>query len=138
MYGYTKAMEAAGAVILASEAFGSYQGDWWAKVTYEGRTYWVHGSYGSCSGCDAYQSEFDYNGPQCDEHKYEEGSPEQLACEACKLAAVAYQEKLADFGRSYLVGGEMTQEEAEKSAAQNIEWDSDAPAMLEFLKSNAI
>jgi len=58
--GYRTAMEAAGATVLAYESFGSYQGDWFALVVYGGKTFWVHGSYGSCSGCDAFCAEFDF------------------------------------------------------------------------------
>ena len=48
---YCQALEAAGAKILQFKSFGSYQGDWWAKVEYNGEIGWVAGSYGSCSGC---------------------------------------------------------------------------------------
>jgi len=58
--GYFEALEAAGAQVLASQTFGSYQGDWFAKVNYNGSTAWVHGCYGSCSGCDAFCAEFDF------------------------------------------------------------------------------
>ena len=58
---YQEALEAAGATVHAFEFFGSYQGDWWAKVTYNGETGWVHGSYGSCSGCDAFEAEFGFS-----------------------------------------------------------------------------
>lgn len=136
--GYHEAMEAAGAQVLAFESFGSYQGDWFAKVVFEGRTFWVHGCFGSCSGCDAFQAEFDYDeGKTCSEHRYEDGTPEQLACEECKQAAPKYQQKLAEFGRSYL-NHDMTQDEAEKYASQNLEWDSDASEMLTFVQTNKL
>jgi hypothetical protein len=137
--GYFEALKAAGAKLLASSTFGSYQGDWFAKVVYQGRTFWVHGSYGSCSYCDAFQSEFDYAaGDTCDEHKYEGDSPESKACEACKAAPATYQAKLAAFGLGYLTSGDMTQAEAEALASRNLEWDEDATEMLTFVQANAI
>jgi len=135
---YKMAMERAGAEILAFQSFGSYQGDWLAKVKYEGRTYWVHGNYGSCSGCDAFQAEFGYDDREhCAEHCYEQ-STDHSDCEACKQALKSYYDRLSSFGKCYLVRGEMTQEEAEKYASKHLEWDADAQEMLDFLKANAI
>lgn len=56
---YEETLELAGATVHIFQEFGSYQGDWWARVTYNGVTGWVTGSYGSCSGCDAFHGEFD-------------------------------------------------------------------------------
>jgi hypothetical protein len=128
---YCEAMEAAGAEVLCYESFGSYQGDWWAKVTYEGNTFWVHGSYGSCSGCDAFEAEFWYcNEGTCDKHRYED---EQPSCEKCRVAKEDFNTRLADFGKSYLVGGEYTQEEAEKYSTDK--WCG-GEGQLEFLQAN--
>lgn len=114
---YCEAMEAAGAEVLAFQEFGSYQGDWWALVKYEGESGWVHGYYGSCSGCDAFQGEFDYSDQdQCSDHKYEYPKPE--SCTECDKAKIVYQEKLAAFGKSYVFGGIMTQAEAEKESRE--------------------
>lgn len=125
---------------MGYEEFGSCQGDWWAKVEYEGRTFWVHGSFGSCSSCDSFQAEFDYvyEADLCKEHQFCKGEEEQVACEDCKTAAPEYNKRLADFGRSYLTSGDMTQEEAEKSAAEHFDWDGEATKMVEFLKKNKI
>ncbi len=132
---YQRALEAAGAEVLSFGEFGSYQGEWWAKVRVNGQEGWVNGSYGSCSGCDSFQAEFGWDDDgSCDEHRWEANPPQD--CKDCKRAAVVYQEKLADFGRPY-VEGLMTQDEAEKSAARNIEWDSDAEPMLAYVKANA-
>jgi hypothetical protein len=135
--GYQSAMEAAGAEVLLFKQFGSYQGDWWAKVRFDGKEYWVHGSYGSCSGCDAFEAEFDYSEENCDEHRYEYGDV-VATCEACATAKTAHVAKLAKFGHGYLVGNEYTQEEAEKSASENLEWDSDAQEMITFIRDNPI
>lgn len=75
---YESALEAAGAKVLAFETFGDYQGTWVAKVEYNGEVGYVEGSYGSCSGCDAFEGEFGYCDP----------SPEALAA----------------FGKAYLDG----------------------------------
>ena len=50
---YELALEEAGAKVLEFQSFGSFQGEWWAKVEYNGEIGWVAGCYGSCSGCDA-------------------------------------------------------------------------------------
>jgi hypothetical protein len=113
--GYAKSMVAAGAVVHKKAEFGSYQGDWWALVTFSGKTGWVNGSYGSCSGCDAFESEFGYG---------DEDQPD-------------YHDRLKAFGLGYL-DNILDQETAEKEAARNIEWDFDAEEMLQYLKANAI
>lgn len=76
---YQSALEAAGAEVIQFEYFGSYQGDWLALVRVDGALGVVEGWYGSCSYCDAFESEFGYS---------ESGED--------------YQERLADFGRGYL------------------------------------
>jgi hypothetical protein len=110
-YSYDGALKAAGAEVHTFESFGTYQGDWWAKVTYKGKTGWVHGWFGSCSGCDAFEAEFGWDDPT--------------------------NEQLATFGVQYL--DELwTQEEAEKDASEDLSWDMDAKDMLEFIKQNKI
>lgn len=113
--GYIKALEAAGASVIAYEQFGSYQGEWWAKVSYEGCIQYVNGAFGSCSYCDAFESEFGYA------EEDEEG----------------YQERLSDFGRTYLEGCSYSLEEAIEQASRYSSWDSEAKDMVEWLKANA-
>lgn len=134
---YQEALEAAGAKIVAFEQFGSYQGDWWALVnTPDGRWGWINGSYGSCSGCDAFEAEFGWGGQQyCTRHEYGRNILLGEECEDCTKAALDHTEKLAAFGMEYL-DGVMTQEEAEIQAGRNLEWDSDAQEMLAFVKAN--
>lgn len=122
---YLEAMEAAGAKVKAFEEFGSYQGDWWALVEYEGRRGWVTGSYGSCSGCDAFEAEFSW----CDRETFNdatgkyEPNPE-------------YPAKLAAFGRDYLQ--EIKSDQAAiNEAARNLEWDCDAEPMVKFIADRA-
>lgn len=138
MSDYQTALEAAGAEVLCFESFGSYQGDWWAKVVYNGEIFWVHGHFGSCSGCDSFQAEFGYNYGNCKEHYYLYDYDRDAAqCPECALAKVEYQTKLAEFGKSYLNFG-YTQIEAEKSASENLDWDMNAQEMVDFIKKNAI
>jgi len=110
LFSYQGSLKAAGAKVHAFEEFGDYQGTWWAKVTYNGKTGWVSGGYGSCSGCDAFQGEFVYG--------------------------EAHPEELAKFGESYL-DPIMTQEEAIKQASENLSWDYEAEELVKFLKDNA-
>ena len=118
---YQECLEKAGATIVAFQQFGSYQGEWWAKVVLpDGRRGWINGAYGSCSGCDAFESE--------------------IGCGEWDDEAMTYKpipnERLADFGRRYL-DGLMTQGEAIEKAAENIKWDTDAEEMVAFLRDNA-
>lgn len=107
---YEEALEAAGAKIIAFEAFGSYQGEWIAKV---GEDKYVTGSYGSCSGCDAFEAEFDWDDEEKDD----------------------YKERLAAFGKSYL-DSYSTKEELLKLFKEQAEWDSDAESIIIWLERN--
>jgi hypothetical protein len=133
---YIESLQAAGATVLQEKFFGSYQGDWLALVIYGGKTFWVHGSYGSCSGCDAFCAEFDFDGDDngCDEHRYDKVA----TCTDCQARSADYQRRLADFGRGYLTSGEMTQAEVEKSVSEHLDWDSEAQDMVDFVKEHAI
>lgn len=84
---YRSALVAAGATVLNYEAFGSYQGTWLAFVEYNGEKGIVEGSYGSCSGCDAFEAEFGWSLYD------EENTPEQKE---------ALSQRLAEFGKRYL------------------------------------
>lgn len=130
---YRESLEAAGATVHQFKEFGSYQGDWWAKVTVDGKDGWINGSYGSCTGCDSFQAEFGWDDePQCGDHRY---GPEVKDCQLCDAMAKVYRIKLAQFGKRY-TDNVLTQEEAEKEAAANLEWDSDAAEMLSWIKAN--
>jgi hypothetical protein len=129
---YRTALEAAGATVHEFESFGSYQGDWWALVTYEGQSGWINGSYGSCSGCDAFEAEFGWSDDKCPDHRYEYDPP---SCTACDAKKEEYDARLALFGRGYL-DGIMSQAVAIEQASRNLEWDSDAPEMVEFIKAH--
>lgn len=134
MSGYQEALQAAGAEVLAFQEFGSYQGDWIAKVTYGGQTGYVTGSYGSCSGCDAFQGEFDFSrNRECEDHRYMSKCD---ACEVCDAASADYDRRLREFGEGYL-GDVLTQEQAEAFASRNWDWDTDAQEMVEWVKAQA-
>lgn len=128
---YEEALEAAGAVVHAFGQFGDYQGTWWAKVTYNGEVGWTNGSYGSCSGCDAFEAEFGFTDRGCDEHR---DSPRPEDCLDCKQVEDAYNIRLADFGRSYLDDMLWTTEKALEEASRNLEWDSEAKDVVKFIK----
>lgn len=112
MSGYKEALEAAGATVHAYEAFGSYQGDWLAHVTYNGITGLVRGSYGSCSYCDAFESEFDYDADK-DPH---------------------YMTKLAAFGAQYLTDIQ-TPDKLYTEFAEQSSWDMDAQEVVDWIKN---
>lgn len=110
-YGYEAALEAAGATVLRFEQFGSYQGDWLAQV---GPDAYVRGSYGSCSGCDAFEAEFGFDEKRAD-----------------------YQTRLAAFGKEYL-DTTYTRDELVKEFTKQSTWDMDAKEILTWLKAETL
>ena len=88
---YESALEAAGAVVHEFKHFGDYQGSWYALVTYKGEQGWISGSYGSCSGCDAFEAEFGWS---------VRDQPD-------------YQCKLKSFGEGYLGGIYSTEQQVQ-------------------------
>lgn len=130
---YEDALRAAGANVLAFETFGSYQGDWFAVVEYNGERGFVHGYYGSCSGCDALKAAFSWSPDTCDEHRYKHDSQ----CADCIRAKQKYEKELADFGRSEIEGeGLLTFDAALALATRNSEWDMDAEEMASWLRNH--
>ncbi len=121
MSDYEGAFTAAGAEVLVARYFGSYQGDCWVKVRYQGQTGWLNFSYGSCSGCDSYEASMSWEPDKTTE-------PAEHA---------AWLVKLADFGKTYL-SDMLTQEQAEAKAAENDGWDMTAEEMVAWLKSEAV
>jgi hypothetical protein len=100
---YKNALKAAGANILEFQSFGDWQGSWAALVEYNGERGWVQGSFGSCTHCDAFQAEFGW-----DDDKDED-----------------YQQRLANFGQTYLNLLESTDYTARKFE-RDASWDVEA------------
>jgi hypothetical protein len=135
---YADALRAAGATVHDFASFGTWQGEWWAKVTLpDGRTGFVGGSFGSCSHCDAFQSEFGDAEPRCADHRYQwKATPETEACAACAIAAADYQVRLVAFGAEYL-DNLQTADAALVEARRNLSWDGGAEAMVAWLEARA-
>lgn len=125
---YKQALEAAGAVVVEYEQFGTYQGDWFALVDYNGERGWVRGSYGSCSGCDAFDAEFGYNYGRCARHQYRDGGD----CADCVQARADYDRRLAEFGRSYLEPLRAT-DDIRSELAKDARWDLEAEEALKWI-----
>ena len=112
--GYVRALEAAGAEVLAYREFSEYEGTawqyeggaWTAKVTYRGDTGYVFGLYGHYPNGDAFDNEFG----DC----------------------IDNVERLREFGESYL-SDIKTQEEAEELAAEYADWDGERKDMLDWV-----
>ncbi len=133
---YELALEEAGAKVLEFKSFGSYQGDWWAKVEYNGEIGWIAGSYGSCSGCDAFEAEFGYGSEHCDEHRWTYVEVVTDSCSECIEERNHFKKKLASFGKVYL-DTLYTHKEAIKEAGRYSDWDSDAHDMVQWITENA-
>ena len=125
--GYTSALKAAGIDVLLFKHFGSYQGDWWAKVVVGNETGWIHGSFGSCSECDAFQAEVGYE-PFSSKDDPDLTEEERREWED-------YDARLKQFGESY-ISSFVTKEEAIKIASVNLDWDHEAEGMVNFIKNN--
>ena len=119
MSDYSDALRAAGCEIIGYQEFGSYSGDWFAKVRYDGEVFWLHDYYGSCSVCDALQADMGYE-------PWNDDAPEEWA---------DYNKRLAEWGARYLEPQErLTYEQALKVASENIDWDADAQDMVNWLQ----
>lgn len=111
-YGYEGALQAAGCEVLDFKEFGSYQGEWLACVKTNGIIGVVEGWYGSCSGCDAFEAEFGWDGKE---------TPD-------------YEHRLKSFGEGYLpaLPFEHYIVQFEKRVKES-EWDDEALDMLKTL-----
>lgn len=106
---YRELAEAVCEEVYCFGEFGSYQGDWWAKIKYNGQIGWIHGYYGTCAYCDWLSANY-------------------------KLSEKKLKQ---EFITEYL-DNILNQEQAEKEASRNIDWDLDAQDMLNFIKNNTI
>lgn len=102
---YKSALIAAGAEVLEFQEFGSYSGQWFAKVCYNGETGWVHSWYGSCTMCDQFQAEFD-------------------SCYDSQELPEDYNKRLADFGKTFL-GGILPAEHFLPELDEDSDWDEE-------------
>ena len=130
--GYKECLEFAGAKVICMEEFGDYQGSWMAKVEYNGKVSWVLGSFGSCSGCDSFLGEFDFNNHEFNGAEHDEKSPVE-GCPKCDEV----KKRMAGLGMTYLTDLR-TQEEIEAYCNKHLEWDSEAQEMLDWVKQNKI
>jgi hypothetical protein len=118
--GYELALKAAGAEVVCYKEFGSYQGDWLAKVNFEGETFWIRDYFGSCSVCDAFEGDVGYNWND---------DPAETE---------KYREKVREFGARLLEPQErLTSEAVENAVSENIAWDGNAQEMVDFVRANA-
>ena len=141
---YGLLLERAGATVLAFKAFGSYQGDWFAKVEwmrpgdFTPQVLWVTGAFGSCSHCDAFEAEFGY-GCDCEDRDYRTDE----CADVTKAPCVARREAMAKAGLNYLnnamTPAEVLAEWTRKVEGPREEWewvDEEDAQVLAFLKEN--
>lgn len=96
--------------VYCYKEFGSYQGDWFAKVKYNKKICWIHGWYGSCCCCDWLQSQ-----------------------DFTEDDDIIKQNFITQYLEPSMI---FTQEEAENEASKNIDWDYEAEAVLTFIKKH--
>lgn len=140
--GYQSALEACGVTVKEFKEFGSYQGTWLAILS-DNRI--VEGSYGSCSGCDAFQAEFDWGSDEIvkqengkyykDNYSWDE---ENLITEEEALEInQKLTEKLKAFGQSYLNEAQSMKEFLDRyeiKCADEYAWEDDKE-ILDWLKT---
>ena len=131
---YQWAMELAGAKILAFESFGDYQGTWIAKVIYNNSIRWISGSYGSCSGCDAFESEVETWHDSDDENYHSISNYIDIKFKDCAQCQVLL-EGVKDFGKGYLED-ERSYKQLLESAKERADWDYDVKDVIAFLEAN--
>ena len=106
---YEAALEAAGCTVIEFKEYGSYQGEWLALVEVGGVTGVVEGCFGSCSGCDSFEAEFDWKDDERDD----------------------YHHRLADFGAGYLPALPFEHYITQfKSRIERCDWDDECKEML--------
>lgn len=131
MADYSDCLKMAGAEVLAYETFGSYQGDWLAKVRFEGKEGFIKGSYGSCSGCDYLQAEMPsgHDEGHDDEYVWElDEAVKRPGCAKCqRMVSVAVA-----IGKDYL---DQIIDPARMIAkvSENIEWDMSAKELVRWV-----
>lgn len=109
---YQLTLEKAGAKVLDTHYTGSYQGSWGSIVEYNGEKLLVTGAYGSCSGCDAFQSEFDYFDTEPEERDgkyYRNYGMVEITKEEYDQCLIELDKRYAEFG-SYYLKNPMTKE----------------------------
>jgi hypothetical protein len=129
--GYYSALEAAGAKVLEFKEFGSYQGTWLAILD---TGLIVEGNYGSCSGCDSFQAEFDYGTDYTErDGKFYSDYNEEITEDEYNKGLAAQEKKLADFGRSYVDSARTYNEIYEKYKA-DAKWDYESEEIVTWLQ----
>lgn len=113
---YSDTLTAAGAKVIDYSSFGSYQGTWLALVEYNGEKGIVEGYYGSCSHCDALQSEFDeWAQPFEKEGKYyKDYGDEEITKDQYDEYWEDLEIRMKNFGEQYLKQGMNTKEYYQK------------------------
>lgn len=133
---YEKALIAAGAKMIAFKEFGSYQGEWYALVEYNGERGWVSGGYGSCSACDAFEGEIGHESVDAVGEQIWDRSQGEYR-DATEADVAEWQNKIAAFGKTYL-DGLMTQEQAERAASEGWAYGCEDGEIITFVKSNPV
>lgn len=110
---YEDALKATGNKVLDYQEFGDYQGTWYALMIINGKLELISGEYGSCSGCDAFDSAFDYD---------------------LDFNSIEGKEQLKRFGQQYIDNNISDPRIELKNAEEDAKWDLDSKEKLEWLE----
>lgn len=105
--GYIRAIRAAGYEVIDYEEFGSYQGDLLVFVRKNGKHGFILESYGSCSGCDAFQAEV------------RNDTPEEI-----KEFSIRYEDTMQSY------------DQALAYAKKHEQWDAEAKEMISWIQKH--
>lgn len=108
---YKQSLLSTGHTVLEYAEFGDYSGSWYSIVAIKDYSILVGGQFGSCTGCDSFLAEFEYD--------LEPGTPE-------------YEEKLKSFGLK-LLNNPLSVEVELKQAISDSAWDLDSVKKSEWL-----
>lgn len=140
---YDGVLEFSGAEILSWARFGSYQGDWCAKVKFKDEEFWLHGYFGSCSVCDSLQAEIEWFPNSYEDYKFwynsnwhEDPDLSDVHEDLFVKQAEEHIQSVKDFGLRLLNNCREEWESLYKQAKEQSEWDSEGDDMVKFLENN--
>lgn len=133
---YKEALKLAGNTeVHLYEQYGSYQGRWLALVTHEGKTGWLIEYYGSCSGCDPFESKLGYSGHEHPDNKWFDPFWDEKGFDSSCGRCTIFKKSVVEFAEGYFERIK-TRKEALGELQREMEWDPEAREMIEFIQKH--